>query len=437
MDWRLDRTRRVVVIGDETIPLTEQQTELLAYFLDHRGEVVERRTLEREIWRMPYTVHSEAVPVAVRTLRRRLGSPGASITTVRGRGWRLTGPARRSAVETPTDTALFTDPVAFVSTTTLDTLLADSAHHDDALWWAYFHTHLAGPVDRWIRHLATASSDRPFVPLVRAACGGRDPATTGTWDAATPEARWRARVLWATSWRPRTMAGWAPLPVPADELAALCTRYANLPSAPAPDAFALTEGLLAEAGRFRLLQWLVQAHLADLRLRAHHVGRALAIWDALSDVAPPELPFFRARVWSARADALCIALGRAGLVQLDDVVELLCAIGLQDTWGLGRLGVWCCILGEPDRALPFLQGGARDSDRSAGSLCAMLQTAIETGDHPNVVDRTLFVGHVSDGTPLWAVATIALRGLGYTPTVPRELAALDTPWMRRSRMDHR
>jgi predicted ATPase len=63
---------------------------LLCHLLDRRGEVVGRLELEREVWGFRVGVRSDAVPVCVRRLRKKIGEHW--IETLRGIGWRLRAP---------------------------------------------------------------------------------------------------------------------------------------------------------------------------------------------------------------------------------------------------------------------------------------------------------------------------------------------------------
>lgn len=72
---------------DGEVSLTQLEVDALRYLAERPGAVVSRAELEREVWRFAEGVRSEAVPVAMRRLRQKLG-PGA-LSTVRGEGWRI------------------------------------------------------------------------------------------------------------------------------------------------------------------------------------------------------------------------------------------------------------------------------------------------------------------------------------------------------------
>ena len=78
--------------------LTGHEGEVVAFLAGHLGQVVSRERLEREVWGMHDAVQSEAVPVAMRRLRKKLGRE--AIVTVRGRGYKLVA----AAAQAPTPT---------------------------------------------------------------------------------------------------------------------------------------------------------------------------------------------------------------------------------------------------------------------------------------------------------------------------------------------
>jgi len=84
----------VLRIGSHQARLTPTEARALRYLLEHVGAVVARRTLETDVWGFRAGVVSEAVPVAVRQLRKKLGPYGARLQTIRGVGWRLKAPDR-------------------------------------------------------------------------------------------------------------------------------------------------------------------------------------------------------------------------------------------------------------------------------------------------------------------------------------------------------
>jgi tetratricopeptide (TPR) repeat protein len=82
----LDRHRVLGPGGEES--LTQLEVDVLRYLLERPGQVVARENLEREVWGFRAGTRSEAVPVAMRRLRKKLGD---LLVTVRSSGWRLEG----------------------------------------------------------------------------------------------------------------------------------------------------------------------------------------------------------------------------------------------------------------------------------------------------------------------------------------------------------
>ena len=87
---RLDtRTGRVSIEGD-AVKLTALEYRLLAYLMHHQGEVVSRTELTEHIYDQDFDRDSNTIEVFVGRVRRKLGVD--LIETVRGLGYRLTGP---------------------------------------------------------------------------------------------------------------------------------------------------------------------------------------------------------------------------------------------------------------------------------------------------------------------------------------------------------
>ena len=78
------------VTGDgQNIVLTYKEFELLRLFLSHQGMAFTRDQLFNEVWGMDYCGETRTVDMHIRTLRRKLGSCGSMIKTVRNVGYRL------------------------------------------------------------------------------------------------------------------------------------------------------------------------------------------------------------------------------------------------------------------------------------------------------------------------------------------------------------
>jgi DNA-binding response OmpR family regulator len=94
--------RRVRHEGGE-IHLSNREFDLLAYLARNRGQVLERRQIQRAVWGYLHDPGTNVVDVYIGYVRRKLvtaDGPLLTITTVRSRGYRLERPAGIS-VPTP------------------------------------------------------------------------------------------------------------------------------------------------------------------------------------------------------------------------------------------------------------------------------------------------------------------------------------------------
>ena len=85
----MNTEEHTVTAGGERITLTYKEFELLRLFLSHQGMAFTRDQLFNEIWGMDYCGETRTVDMHIRTLRRKLGSCGSMIKTVRNVGYRL------------------------------------------------------------------------------------------------------------------------------------------------------------------------------------------------------------------------------------------------------------------------------------------------------------------------------------------------------------
>jgi DNA-binding response OmpR family regulator len=80
------RARRVTVDGVE-IDLTPKEFDLLACLLEHKGRVLTRLELKELVWDFPFDAQTKVVDLYVHYLRKKLGTAGDVIETVRGVGY--------------------------------------------------------------------------------------------------------------------------------------------------------------------------------------------------------------------------------------------------------------------------------------------------------------------------------------------------------------
>jgi two-component system, OmpR family, alkaline phosphatase synthesis response regulator PhoP len=78
---------REVRLGGQEIALTPKEFDLLAYLVQHAGDVVSRDDLLERVWGFIYPGETRTVEVHVAQLRKKLGAPEL-IRTVRGIGYK-------------------------------------------------------------------------------------------------------------------------------------------------------------------------------------------------------------------------------------------------------------------------------------------------------------------------------------------------------------
>lgn len=92
---RLDVSRRRAWVGERELHLTSREFDLLTYFMRHRGLVLPRAQLLREVWGERVSQHSRTLEVHIRWLRQKVEPDPAQptyIQTVRQIGYRFDGP---------------------------------------------------------------------------------------------------------------------------------------------------------------------------------------------------------------------------------------------------------------------------------------------------------------------------------------------------------
>jgi DNA-binding response OmpR family regulator len=113
-DLELNRVQRKARRGGQPLDLTVKEFALLEYLLLHRGRVVSRRELLREVWTMSPDTGTNVVDVYINYLRRKLseavpdsaGQPSL-IETVRGEGYRLREKKRPAGQGPPPGTEMY------------------------------------------------------------------------------------------------------------------------------------------------------------------------------------------------------------------------------------------------------------------------------------------------------------------------------------------
>ncbi|HYZ81446.1 MAG TPA: response regulator transcription factor, partial [Solirubrobacteraceae bacterium] len=90
-DLEINLLTREVRSGGETVRLTNTEFDLLAYFMNHPGQVLNRQQILRAVWGYGHDPATNIVDVYIGYLRRKLTTGGRAvpIATVRSRGYRL------------------------------------------------------------------------------------------------------------------------------------------------------------------------------------------------------------------------------------------------------------------------------------------------------------------------------------------------------------
>jgi two-component system alkaline phosphatase synthesis response regulator PhoP len=88
----LDPLRRTATFRNGPLALKPKEFDLLLYLLRHRGIVLTRDALLREVWGYDYPVDTRTIDVHIRWLRSKIEDDPAHptrIETVRGHGYRF------------------------------------------------------------------------------------------------------------------------------------------------------------------------------------------------------------------------------------------------------------------------------------------------------------------------------------------------------------
>jgi len=90
-DLRVDVPKRRVDRGGVRLTLTNKEFNLLAFFLEHQGQVLSRALIASRVWDMNFDSDSNVVDVAVRRLRQKIDDPFPVrlIHTIHGVGYRF------------------------------------------------------------------------------------------------------------------------------------------------------------------------------------------------------------------------------------------------------------------------------------------------------------------------------------------------------------
>jgi len=91
---RIDPRRREATVGERRLELRAREFDLLAALARDPGAVLTRDGLLEHVWGTDFPGETRTVDVHVAEVRKKLGSDGPPIETVRGVGYRLVPPGR-------------------------------------------------------------------------------------------------------------------------------------------------------------------------------------------------------------------------------------------------------------------------------------------------------------------------------------------------------
>lgn len=81
--------RGQVFCGEQPVSLTEKEYGLLMLLINHRGQVLSRIQMIERIWGYDFEGDHRVVDTTIKRIRKKLGSEGSRIESVRGVGYRI------------------------------------------------------------------------------------------------------------------------------------------------------------------------------------------------------------------------------------------------------------------------------------------------------------------------------------------------------------
>lgn len=90
-DLAIDPSTRTVTRGEDRIPVTTREFELLEFLVRRRGRVLSKAEILDGVWTHDFEGDPNIVEVYIRRLRRKIDEPyrKQTITTIRGAGYRI------------------------------------------------------------------------------------------------------------------------------------------------------------------------------------------------------------------------------------------------------------------------------------------------------------------------------------------------------------
>lgn len=289
---------------------------------------------------------------------------------------------------------------------------------DACLWAAFTLAHLRGPILPYGEALARIESPSPFARAARNVHAGRDVGEA----ELEPTAQRRLGIMARARWRPGPPCAQVATG-PAEEPIA---RFLRLEDGPGVAEVAL--GLARQVGPNTVVGWLARAHGAQQLSRAGRADEALPVWERLLDDVPRFVRVFRFRVAMGWMDTVCLAEGRGAVPALHAQALEARRSEFRGTWGLGRIGLWLCLLGHGADAVDYLRSGAEDLDIGSALTCTTLLVCLEEGRVMPVSSTRVFPGRLTDGTRLVDAVRCAVARI--TGTQPQVDELEPTPMIR-------
>ncbi len=85
----IDENRHIVTVDGTEIELTYKEYEILKYLMKNKGIVLTRDSLMEKIWGYDFEHGNRTVDVHIQSLRKKLGSAGEAIKTIRNVGYKI------------------------------------------------------------------------------------------------------------------------------------------------------------------------------------------------------------------------------------------------------------------------------------------------------------------------------------------------------------
>ena len=90
-DLQLDLTQHKVLRANQLIELSKKEFDLLRFLMQHHNQIISRRQIASEVWRINFDTDTNFIDVAIRRLRKKVDdiSELKLIHTIRGLGYKL------------------------------------------------------------------------------------------------------------------------------------------------------------------------------------------------------------------------------------------------------------------------------------------------------------------------------------------------------------